>query len=78
MKKSYTLFLLLPIFCGCAYMNSKNSTNPPTQQEQLCSELKRNIVFNTASTPGIGAASSTQYAEMMRLYSKSGCDKIDK
>jgi hypothetical protein len=76
MKKSYVLFLLMPLLCSCSYLDSRNATNPPTEREQLCSELKRNIVFNTASTPSTGAASPIEYAEMTRLYNKNDCDKI--
>jgi hypothetical protein len=72
------LLSLLLCLCGCSYMKAKNANDPLTQQEQLCSELERNIIFNTASTPGTGTASSTQYNEMTRLYSKSGCDKLEK
>ncbi|GEM_PF-3855426 len=75
MKKYCMLFLLIPLLCSCSYLDSRNATNPPTQREQLCSELKRNIIFNTASTPSMGAASPTQYAEMTRLYNKNNCDK---
>ncbi|CAL7959727.1 exported hypothetical protein [Gammaproteobacteria bacterium] len=78
MRKSYALFLLIPILCSCSYLNARNATNPPTQKEQLCSELKRNIIFNTASTPTTGTASPTQYAEMTRLYRKNGCDNLEK
>jgi len=78
MKKFYILFLLIPALYGCSYMNTRNATNPPTQKEQLCSELKRNIIFNTASTPATGAASTTQYAEMTRLYKKNDCDNLGK
>ena len=78
MKKYGALLLLIPILCSCAYIGSKSISNSLSQQEQICSELKRNIIFDTASTPGTGSASSTQYAEMMRLYSKNGCDKLEK
>jgi hypothetical protein len=76
MKKSYALFLLIPALCSCSYLNAKNATDPPTQKEQLCSELKRNIIFNTASTPATGTASPIQYAEMTRLYKKNNCDNL--
>jgi len=66
------------MLCGCSYLDARNATNPPSQKEQLCSELKRNIIFDTASTPATGAASPTQYAEMTRLYNKNGCDNLDK
>ncbi len=76
MKKNYTLLLLISVLCGCSYVNSKA---PATPQEQLCSELKRNLIFNTASTPSGGDnASPTQNAEMMRLYEKNGCNKLEK
>lgn len=78
MKKSCALLLLIPLLCSCSYLNSRNATNPQTQRERLCSELKRNIIFNTASTPATGTASPTQYAEMTRLYNKNGCDTIEK
>lgn len=72
MKKLLTLIASLTL-CGCAY----NANKPQTQQEQICSELKRDIVFDTASTPSTGSASSTQYAEMLRKYDKNGCNNLE-
>ncbi|EKE01109.1 MAG: hypothetical protein ACD_21C00212G0005 [uncultured bacterium] len=74
MKKYCALLLLAPMLYGCSYL--KAPANPPTPQEQLCSELKRNLIFNTVSTSPGSAASPTQSAEMMRLYEKHGCDKL--
>ena len=70
------LFFLLPILCGCSYINSRLSTNPPTQQEQACSEIKRNIIFKPTSGQSVDVISATQQAEMMRLYDKKSCDKV--
>jgi hypothetical protein len=78
MKKSFTPFLLIPLLCSCSYINSNSPTKPTTPQEQLCTELKRNLIFNTSSTSSIDSASTTQRAEMTRLYEKNNCDKIGK
>ena len=72
MKKFFAL-IALSVLCGCSY----NAHKPQTQQEQICSELKRDIVFDTASTPSTGSASSTQYAEMLRRYDKNGCNNLE-
>lgn len=77
MKKIFTVLLTLTLY-GCAYLNSRNENNPLSRQEQVCSELKRNIIFDTTGVTGIGTASSTEYAEMTRLYNKNGCDKLEK
>jgi hypothetical protein len=74
MKKYCMPFLLL--LCGCSFINSKLPENPPTQQEQACSEIRRNIVFNATSNASFSSSSPTQQAEMMRLYDKNNCDKI--
>ena len=71
MKKLFVLIAL--VLCGCSY----NAHKPQTQQEQICAELKRDIVFNTASIPATQSASSTQYAEMLRNYDKNGCNNLE-
>lgn len=76
MKKFGALFLII-ILSGCTYAELR-STNPSTPTEQLCQELKRNIVFNTTSGPTFGSALVTQKAEMYRLYDKHNCKKLEK
>ena len=76
-KKICSLSLLLLLVSGCSYLTPKPS-RPLTPREQLCTELKRNIIFNTASTHSIDAASATQRAEMIRLYEKNNCANIKK
>ncbi|MCL5261591.1 MAG: hypothetical protein M1561_08020 [Gammaproteobacteria bacterium] len=81
MKK--TFFVLAAIFLGfcltgCEYLNSKISSNPPTQKEKICSEIKRNLVFNTTSVPNFTNASATQRAELMRVYHKNDCEQFEK
>jgi hypothetical protein len=77
MKKFAALFLII-LLSGCASSDSNPPGYIPTQNEQLCSELKRNIIFNSTSGPSFGAASATQKAEMYRLYDKYNCSKLDK
>lgn len=72
MKISYTLFLLVLVLCGCSYIKGK----PQTKQEQLCAELKSDIVFNTDSVSSMNNSSAAQHAETIRLYEKNGCDKL--
>ena len=74
--KKFTILSLVFLLSGCA--NSTSSNNLPTQQEQLCRELKRDIIFNNTSGPNFGAASDTQKANMMRLYDKYNCSKLEK
>lgn len=78
MKKLCIILLFAPILYGCSYTSAKHETNPPTPQEQLCAELKSNLIFNTTSTPPSDTASATQRAEMMRLYHKNNCAKLKK
>jgi hypothetical protein len=78
MKRLCVVLLSTMMLCGCAYLSSKAQKNPPTPKERLCSELKRNIIFNTSSFQTGGEASPTQEAQMMRLYEKNGCDKLKK
>ncbi|HBS51582.1 MAG TPA: hypothetical protein DEA62_01135, partial [Coxiellaceae bacterium] len=77
MKKLWLLSFLIPILSGCFHSNLNSATNPPSQEVQLCTELKRNIIFNKTSTPSIGTASATQYTQMINLYDKYGCSKLD-
>ena len=76
MKKFGALFLII-ISSGCTYAEL-NSSNPLTPTEQLCQELKRNIIFNTTSGPAFGSASVAQKAQMYRLYDKYNCRKLEK
>ena len=79
MKKLCSLSLAIFVLSGCSYSNADLETKSKTSTEQLCSELKRNIVFNTASGPNIGgAASATQQAQMLHLYDKYDCSKLEK
>jgi hypothetical protein len=76
MKKICVMFLIL-VLSGCSYIDEKLQLTPPqTPEQKTCSELKRNIVFNYAPSPYIGEASITQCTEMLKLYRKSGCDKV--
>lgn len=79
MKRIVVLSLLITtiILSGCSYLGPKSSETL-TQKELLCQELKRNIIFSTTSGPTFGSASTTQKAEMYRLYEKNGCNKLDK
>ena len=63
---------------GCSYIESKMPANPPTGKEQICSELRRNIIFNTTSMSSTATSSPTQRAEMDRLYKKNDCDNLNK
>ena len=76
MKKSLIYICLILILPGCN--NLRSNVNPPTQTEQLCSELKRNIIFNTASMPNIDKSSATQQAQMLHLYDKYDCKALEK
>jgi hypothetical protein len=76
MKKSLLLIAAIITLSGCSYFDSK--TNPPTQREQLCAELKRNLIFNTTSIPNIGNAPATQRAQSMKLYEKYNCNDAGK
>lgn len=76
MKKIFGVLFFIVTLCGCVYSGSEKYI--PTQTEQLCHELKRNIIFNTTSGPTFGAASATQKAEMYRLYDKYNCGKLEK
>ena len=78
MKKIGALFLLVFILAGCGFSDPKSASNTLTQKEQLCQELKRNIIFSTTSGPTFGAASTTQKAEMYRLYEKYDCNNLRK
>jgi hypothetical protein len=80
MKKFYTLLLsaLTLTGTGCAHFNEKPATDNPTGSLQICQELKRNIVFSKSSGPNFGDASSTQVAEMYRLYEKYHCNDTQK
>lgn len=62
---------------GCHYLNSKMPENPPTGREQLCADLKRNLVFNSSTTTLIGNTSATQRATLMRLYDKNNCSEFE-
>ena len=76
--KIFNLTLLcLPLLCGCV-SNTKVGSNAPTPQEQLCAELRSNLIFNTTETSPVVTASATQRADMMRLYHKNNCDKLKK
>jgi len=75
MKK---LILLSLVFCLYGCTNLKSSENLPTQQEQICRELKRSLIFNATSGPNFGAISDTQKANMMRLYDKYNCSRLEK
>lgn len=77
MKKACALFLVI-LISGCTYSKSNSSTDSLTPKEQLCQELKRNIIFNATSGPTFGAASSTQKAEMYRLYDKNNCGQFER
>ncbi len=78
MKKTWLLLFLTIILTGCAYLGSKSPSDTPTPKEQLCQELKRNIIFNSTSGPTFSAASTTQRAEMYRLYEKYNCNQPEK
>jgi hypothetical protein len=75
--KKFTILSLLFLVSGCTNLTS-SSTNLPTQQEQLCRELKRGIIFNTTSGPNFDATSTAQKTNMMRLYDKYNCGQLEK
>jgi len=77
MKKFAPLALIF-ILSGCSYLNSKLTTDPVSQNEKTCRDLKRNIIFNTASSPNLGPASAAQKAEMLKLYDTNHCDRLEK
>jgi hypothetical protein len=65
------------LVAGCQYFNSKLPDNPPSQREQICSDLKRQIVFSTTQNTNMATAPVTERAEAMRLYDKNNCSEFD-
>jgi len=81
MKKKILAVVLtatLVLSSGCEYINSKLPKNPPSQREQICAELGRNLVFNSTSVTNIGTGSATQIAQSQRLYTKYHCEDFEK
>lgn len=76
MKKYNTLFLLVLMLFGCSHFLPKNQADIPTPQEQSCSELKNNIIFNNPVNSSIDNSTATQQAQMIRQYKKHDCDKL--
>ncbi len=77
MKKLPLLLAVAMMLSACSHLIDENAKNL-TPRKKFCRELKRNIIFNSTSTPHLGAASATQQAEMLRLYDKNGCGRLEK
>lgn len=79
--KKITFFALgisaVLLLTGCQYLSSKVPESPATGREQLCRDLKRNLVFNSSATTVIGNQSATQRAQLMRLYDKNNCAEFE-
>jgi hypothetical protein len=76
-KKIVSLTMSSVILClgltACSYFNERLSSNPPTQREQNCLELKRNLTFDLASQTEGMTNSPIREAESARLYAKYKC-----
>ena len=77
MKNFWLISLLTPILFGCANSNLDSPTYQSSPSEQFCKELKRNIIFNRTSSLNLGTASATQREQMIHLYEKHGCNKLE-
>jgi len=75
MKKSWILCILLPMLFGCSY--HKITSETPAPEQRLCSDLKRNITFNSTFSTNLWQASATQKAEMMRSYDQHNCSRFE-
>ena len=66
---------------ACSYFGPQPPTsyNPPTQREQRCSELKRQLIFyRTDMNSSANWSSPTKRAALMQQYEAAQCDQHDK
>jgi hypothetical protein len=77
MKIKLVLIAVLAL-TGCSWMNSKVEKNPATQRENLCAELKRDIIFSSTTTQNIGSSIPAQKASLMHLYDRNKCTDFEK
>jgi hypothetical protein len=72
MKKIILLTILISLV-GCSYINPTKQT----PQQQLCAELKNDIIFSNTPDAPTTTASVTRRTELVRLYEKNRCDKLE-
>jgi PBP1b-binding outer membrane lipoprotein LpoB len=80
MKTNFAISTIIAatlLLSGCSYLSSKSATNPTTQKKQICVDLKRQMSLDIANGPTDTPYTATQQAEMMRTYSKNGCEQLE-
>ena len=64
---------------GCSYFDAKLAKQPDQerQREQICSQLKRQMIFNESNiSSDVEPASPTNEALLMRDYKHYKCDQL--
>ena len=65
------VIIAIAFLCGCNYISSKFPQSKQLPRQQTCSELKRQLIFNTNANNQ--QLDTTQQAEMDKLYKKYNC-----
>jgi hypothetical protein len=83
MKKIIVPLILIGFLSldACTYLSSKliRDKTPPTRREQVCSEIKRKIIFNQSDiNVSPGSALPIDQARFVHEYKDNNCDTLEK